>query len=315
MSNRPRPARQSSTASPRATVATAMSNRPRRARATPATSPAIAACRLDHRPTGIARSPHRSPARIPGPRQVIEVLVPGVQHQIVLQHEGRQPHVIRGNRSTLASELQVHGGVVVGRLVVRVQDTDAVLQEETPEEPLVLRGAPPMGETGSKLAKHDERQQDLSARLEDRHDHRDALAEIDVATPTLILQRPLSGSSCAASADSTASSASHAPATSPRSRRFLGATVTPAPAASASTTTSVQTLPGRPRTRAQGLVNDSRDVADGVLHTSSTSIGRAITVRQGARHVRPALPATESPAGERRRPAPREVIEWRATGR
>lgn len=69
------------------------------------------------------------------------MLVTGMQHEIVLQHEGRQPHVIGGNRSALPSELQVHGGVVVGRLIVRLQDMHAALQEETPEEPLVLRGA------------------------------------------------------------------------------------------------------------------------------------------------------------------------------
>ena len=86
-----------------------------------------------------------------------------------------------GNRRALLPELTVDGGVVVRRVVVRIQDAHTVLHQEAPEEALVLRRSPTVRGTGPQLAQNDERQQDLLGRFEQRDRLREALAEIDVS--------------------------------------------------------------------------------------------------------------------------------------
>jgi hypothetical protein len=70
-------------------------------------------------------------------REVIEVLVSGVQGKVVLQDKSRQPHIVRRNRCALFPELTEHRSVVVGRLVVGKEHTHAVFHEKTPQDPLV----------------------------------------------------------------------------------------------------------------------------------------------------------------------------------
>src|SRR5215467_12723614 len=51
-------------------------------------------------------------------REVVEVLVPRVQCEIMLQSERCQPHVICRNRCTLFSKLPENRGIMMGRLFI-----------------------------------------------------------------------------------------------------------------------------------------------------------------------------------------------------
>jgi hypothetical protein len=104
-----------------------------------------------------------------------------MQGKIVLQDERRQPHVVRRNRCALFPELAKDQRVVVGRLVVREEHADALLQEKPPERSLVLGLPTPVSKAGSKLAEHHERQHDGLCLLEERHRFVDAFAEVDAA--------------------------------------------------------------------------------------------------------------------------------------
>jgi hypothetical protein len=89
-------------------------------------------------------------------REVIEVLVSSMQGKVVLQDKSRQPHIVRRDRCALFPELAEHGRVVVSRLVVGKENTHAVFQKETPQDPLVLGLPTTVREAGPKLADHDE---------------------------------------------------------------------------------------------------------------------------------------------------------------
>ena len=59
---------------------------------------------------------------------MIEVPIARVQCEIVLQHERRQPHVVRRYWRSLLAELTIDGRVVMSRLIVRIQDVDAIFE-------------------------------------------------------------------------------------------------------------------------------------------------------------------------------------------
>ena len=71
-------------------------------------------------------------------RQVIEVRVPGIEDGAVLEHERRNPHVIRRDRGPLLSELAVHCRVVVRCLLVGKKYGDTSAKEKASEAALVL---------------------------------------------------------------------------------------------------------------------------------------------------------------------------------
>lgn len=114
-------------------------------------------------------------------RQVIEVAIARMQHQVVLENECREPHIVGRDRRALRPELAVDGRVVVGRLIVRVEDVYSFLEQEAAERPLVLAVALAERETGAQLGHDDERKDDGVGDLDERDRLADPLAEIDVA--------------------------------------------------------------------------------------------------------------------------------------
>jgi len=111
---------------------------------------------------------------------MIEVPVARMQHEIVLQHKRRQPHVVGRNWCALFPELAEHGRVVVGRLVVGEENAHPVFQQEPPKYSLVLGLPAPVREPCSKLAENHERQCDGLCLLQKRHRRHDSFTEIDV---------------------------------------------------------------------------------------------------------------------------------------
>ena len=79
----------------------------------------------------------RKPSDARNLREVIEVRVSGVKGEAVLEHERRNPHVIRWNRGPLLSELAVHCRVVVRCLLVGTQYGNTSAKEKTSEAALV----------------------------------------------------------------------------------------------------------------------------------------------------------------------------------
>jgi hypothetical protein len=46
-------------------------------------------------------------------RETIEMLIPGIQKQIVLHDQGRNPYIVGRNRHALRSELQINPGIMM----------------------------------------------------------------------------------------------------------------------------------------------------------------------------------------------------------
>ena len=76
--------------------------------------------------------------------KVIEVLVPRMQHQVVLQDERGQPHVVGRNRCALFAKLAEHGCVVMRGLVVGKEDPHAFFQQKTPKDSFVVGRSTPL---------------------------------------------------------------------------------------------------------------------------------------------------------------------------
>jgi hypothetical protein len=90
---------------------------------------------------------------------MIVVFIPGVQDKIMLENKGSEPHVICWNRCPLLSELAEDVGVVMRRLIIGKDDTDSFFMKELSEDSLIVCFPTAMGESGSQLAEHDERQE------------------------------------------------------------------------------------------------------------------------------------------------------------
>jgi len=73
-------------------------------------------------------------------RKCLEVGVAVVEHERMLKHEGRNPHVVGGNRCTLLSQLSIHVAVIMRRLLVGIKDIKPRALEESgaelPEKPV-----------------------------------------------------------------------------------------------------------------------------------------------------------------------------------
>ena len=63
-----------------------------------------------------------------------------VEQEAVLEHEGRDPHVVGGNGRSLSSKLQVDPGMMVGRLLVGKENPYSRSVQETSEDAFVLAG-------------------------------------------------------------------------------------------------------------------------------------------------------------------------------
>src|ERR1035438_5175148 len=71
-------------------------------------------------------------------REGVEVRVAREQDEGVLQGEGGDPHVVGGYGSALLAELPEDVGVVMGGLVVCVEDADARLEKKPAQDGLVV---------------------------------------------------------------------------------------------------------------------------------------------------------------------------------
>lgn len=107
--------------------------------------------------------------------------IAGMEHEVVLKHERREPHVVGRDRRALGSELAVDGRVVMRRLIVGVEDVHPFLEQEAAERSLVLGLTLAEGEPGAQLAQDDEGQDHRLGDLDERDRLSDPLAEIDVA--------------------------------------------------------------------------------------------------------------------------------------
>src|SRR5471030_3354898 len=76
---------------------------------------------------------------------------PPVQHEAVLQHQRRDPNIVRGYRRTLEPELTKNARVVEGGLIVREKHVNAVLEQKAAQNALVLGGSAAKREPRAKL--------------------------------------------------------------------------------------------------------------------------------------------------------------------
>lgn len=96
--------------------------------------------------------------------------IPAAQRRVVLEDQGRDPQVVRGDGGALAAELRIHPRVVVSGLVVGEEHLDSVLHQEPAEQLLVVGRLAAEGEAGSKLGEDDIRNQDRVCQLEELGD-------------------------------------------------------------------------------------------------------------------------------------------------
>ena len=111
---------------------------------------------------------------------MIEVPVPGMKREIVLQNKRREPDIVGWNRRALLSQLPENRRVVMRRLVIGKKHSNAVFQKEPSESSLVLHLPTPERKARPKFGDHDKRQEDSLGLLQQRHRLRDAIAQINV---------------------------------------------------------------------------------------------------------------------------------------
>ena len=109
------------------------------------------------------------------------MLVSGVQSKVVLQDQSREPDVVCGNWCALLSELAVHRRIVMSRLVVSEERADAILEQEPPQNPFILRLASTVHKASPKLTNDDEGQENRLGFFQERHGFWRPFAEIDVS--------------------------------------------------------------------------------------------------------------------------------------
>jgi hypothetical protein len=97
---------------------------------------------------------------------MVEVRIPCVEREVMLEHEGGDPHVVHWNRRALPAELPVGRGVVMRGGFVREQRMHAGTTQEPGERPLVLGAAASEAESSAKLGEDDEWNEDLGRMLD-----------------------------------------------------------------------------------------------------------------------------------------------------
>lgn len=139
----------------------------------------------------------------------------------MLQHEGRDPHIVGRDGSALLPQLPADSAVMVRGLLIGVEHTDAGLHQKTAQDSLVARSLTAHSKAGAQFSQHDEGQPDFIGEF-DGFDHgRMAAAKVGVAVRIKSQpHRHISSSmaSCAANALSNAGSLRQVPAMSARSR-------------------------------------------------------------------------------------------------
>jgi len=89
-------------------------------------------------------------------RKGIEMCVAGTQNERMLQYESRDPHIVGRDGSALLAQLAVNGAVMVRRLFVRIEHTDARLQEKTAQDSFVARSLTAHSKAGAQFSQHNE---------------------------------------------------------------------------------------------------------------------------------------------------------------
>ena len=111
---------------------------------------------------------------------MIEVLVARVQHEAVLEHERRNPHVVGRDGGALSTKLDEYRCVDDRRLFVGGERHDAFLLKEAAKAPFILRGSGARGESGAEFPEHNDREEDLVRRSNERDRRLDSSREIHV---------------------------------------------------------------------------------------------------------------------------------------
>jgi len=85
------------------------------------------------------------------------MLIATIEQQIMLKGQRRNPHVARGNRSSLRAELSKHTGKVMRGPFIGVKHANSGTIEKTDENTLISAGNCAAQNTGSQFGQCDER--------------------------------------------------------------------------------------------------------------------------------------------------------------
>src|SRR6185312_806115 len=94
-------------------------------------------------------------------RKGVKVTITGEQNQRVLQDQCGDPHIVCRNGRPLLAQLPVNSGVMMSRLLVRIEHPDTRLQQETAEDRFVVRTLVADGEAGAQFSQNDKWQPDF----------------------------------------------------------------------------------------------------------------------------------------------------------
>jgi len=98
------------------------------------------------------------------PRQLrkgVKMRIPRVKDERILEDEGRNPHIVRGDRSALLPQLPVSGRIMMGCLLICIKNTNAGLKKETAQNSFIARPLAAYGKTGTQFPEYNERQPNL----------------------------------------------------------------------------------------------------------------------------------------------------------
>jgi len=112
---------------------------------------------------------------------MIEVPIASVKNEIVLQHEGREPHIICRDRSPLLTELAKQRAIVMRGLIVRKQRPYALFRQETSQRGFVLLLLAIIRKPGSQLGEYDKRENDDLCFGQNVFRFNDAVAKINIS--------------------------------------------------------------------------------------------------------------------------------------
>ncbi len=101
--------------------------------------------------------------------------IASTQNKRMLQHEGRDPHIVGRDGSALLPQLPVNSAVMMRGLFIGIEHTDAGLQQKTAQDGLVARSRAAQnktahGKSGAQFSQHDEGQPDFIGEF-DRFDN------------------------------------------------------------------------------------------------------------------------------------------------
>lgn len=88
-------------------------------------------------------------------RKSVKVRVTGKQDKRMLQDEGCDPHIIRWDGRALLAQLPINGGVMMRRLVVGIEHTNARFKQKAAQHCFVLRSLGAHCKSGAQFPEHD----------------------------------------------------------------------------------------------------------------------------------------------------------------